>query len=189
MEPLMQFKSHIAGKNADVAIYPDRIVWSRKGWLGAGSKAALGVMTMGASLLATGIRRSEDGEVIPISSVSHVGKRRGKGLNTEVVFTTSGGDLVMRVGHGLADKVIETVMAIQRGDVPLAPVDTAPSYGQAPTQAPAAGYGVAPEPAAPSAAGGEDVMAQIQQLASLRDAGVLTEEEFTAKKAELLSRL
>ncbi len=31
MEPLMQFKSHIAGKNADVAIYPDRIVWSRKG--------------------------------------------------------------------------------------------------------------------------------------------------------------
>lgn len=179
MEPLMQFKSHIAGKNADVAIYPDRIVWSRKGLLGAGSKAALGLMTMGASLLATGIRRSEDGEVIPISSVSHVGKRRGKGLNTEVVFTTSGGDLVMRVGHGLADKVIETVMAIQRGDIPLAPVDTAP----------AAGYGVAPEPAAPSAAGGEDVMAQIQQLASLRDAGVLTEEEFAAKKAELLSRI
>ncbi|MDU0347394.1 SHOCT domain-containing protein [Actinomyces sp. MRS3W] len=188
MEPLMQFKSHIAGKNADVAIYPDRIVWSRKGRLGAGSKAALGVMTMGASLLATGIRRSEDGEVIPISSISHVGKRRGKGLNTEVMFTTSGGDLVMRVGHGLADRVIDTVMAIQRGDAQLAPVDTAPVYGQTPAQAPTGGYSVAPEPAAP-ASGGEDVMAQIQQLAGLRDAGALTEEEFAAKKAELLSRL
>jgi Short C-terminal domain len=30
---------------------------------------------------------------------------------------------------------------------------------------------------------------QISQLAALRDAGILTEEEFNAKKAELLSRL
>ncbi|AOT05430.1 hypothetical protein ASPU41_07910 [Arthrobacter sp. U41] len=38
-------------------------------------------------------------------------------------------------------------------------------------------------PAAPS------VLDQISQLAGLRDAGVLTAEEFDAKKAELLSRL
>lgn len=41
----------------------------------------------------------------------------------------------------------------------------------------------APAPSAP------DVTEQLVKLASLRDAGVLTEEEFAAKKAELLSRL
>ena len=37
--------------------------------------------------------------------------------------------------------------------------------------------------------GKADVAAQIEKLASLRDAGVLTEDEFAAKKTELLSRL
>lgn len=32
-EPLMTFKSHIEGRNADVAIYSDRIEWHRTGWL------------------------------------------------------------------------------------------------------------------------------------------------------------
>ena len=41
----------------------------------------------------------------------------------------------------------------------------------------------APAPAAPSVAD------QIKQLAELRDSGVLTEEEFGAKKADLLARM
>ena len=45
-----------------------------------------------------------------------------------------------------------------------------------------------PAPAAPAAAG-PSVLDQISQLGSLRDAGVLTAEEFEAKKAELLKRL
>jgi hypothetical protein len=32
-EPLMTFKSHIEGRNADVSIYEDRIEWHRTGWL------------------------------------------------------------------------------------------------------------------------------------------------------------
>lgn len=45
-------------------------------------------------------------------------------------------------------------------------------------------------PGAPAAATGEpDVVAQIAKLASLHDAGILTDEEFAAKKAELLQRL
>ena len=53
----------------------------------------------------------------------------------------------------------------------------------------------APVPAPASAAApapggtGGDVMAQLKQLGELPDAGVLTPEEFHAKKAELLSRL
>jgi hypothetical protein len=35
-------------------------------------------------------------------------------------------------------------------------------------------------------AGGDDVAAQIQQLASLKDQGLLTEEEFAAKKKQIL---
>jgi hypothetical protein len=50
-----------------------------------------------------------------------------------------------------------------------------------------------PAPAAPSemasAAPQVDVLAQLKQLGELRDAGVLTDEEFEGKKAELLGRL
>lgn len=40
-----------------------------------------------------------------------------------------------------------------------------------------------------SAAAQVDVTEQLHKLASLRDAGILTDEEFAAKKAELLARL
>lgn len=53
-------------------------------------------------------------------------------------------------------------------------------------QAIAARHAPAPTAAAPAA---PSVLDQLAQLGSLRDAGVLTSEEFEAKKAELLSRL
>ncbi len=175
MEPLMQLKSHINGRNADVSIYPDRVEWSRKGILGTAAKATMGVMTMGASLLATGIRRSEEGEIIPIDQISHIAKKRGMGINTVVVLTTSAGDLEMRVGHADADRVIQLVNAIKRGD-----------YAQA-ASAPTSHPLEAPVPAAaPVPAGGPSVMDQIAQLGQPHDAGVLTDEEFAAKKADLL---
>lgn len=45
-----------------------------------------------------------------------------------------------------------------------------------------------PAPAAPAAAagGGTDLVAEIQKLAALKDAGVLSDEEFSAAKAKLL---
>ncbi len=45
------------------------------------------------------------------------------------------------------------------------------------------------ETAAPALAPVEDIPAQIQKLAALRDQGILTEEEFTSKKAELLAKM
>lgn len=47
------------------------------------------------------------------------------------------------------------------------------------------GKGGGASPAAPA----DDIPAQIQKLASLREQGVLTDAEFDAKKAELLSRM
>ncbi|MFE5291816.1 SHOCT domain-containing protein [Isoptericola sp. NPDC056618] len=38
----------------------------------------------------------------------------------------------------------------------------------------------------PAAAGGDDVIAQLEKLGRLRDSGVLTDEEFAAQKAKLL---
>jgi hypothetical protein len=50
-------------------------------------------------------------------------------------------------------------------------------------QAAAAAVAPAPEPVAAPA---PDPMAELQQLAQLKDQGILTEEEFTAKKKQIL---
>jgi membrane protease subunit (stomatin/prohibitin family) len=52
-------------------------------------------------------------------------------------------------------------------------------------QAPAAEPQVAPAPAAAPA--GPDPVAQLTQLAALKDSGALTEAEFEAEKAKILS--
>jgi hypothetical protein len=44
----------------------------------------------------------------------------------------------------------------------------------------------APPPAAAAAPKQQDDMAQIQQLAAMKDQGLLTEEEFQAKKKQIL---
>ena len=56
-------------------------------------------------------------------------------------------------------------------------------------QAAAAQYAApAAAPAAPAApAGGVDIVGEIQKLAALKDAGVLTDDEFAAAKARLLA--
>ena len=54
-------------------------------------------------------------------------------------------------------------------------------------QAAAAQYAppAAPAPAA-APAGGTDIVAELQKLASLKDAGILSDEEFAAAKAKIL---
>jgi hypothetical protein len=53
-------------------------------------------------------------------------------------------------------------------------------------QAAAAQYAQPAPAAAPAAAGGTDLVAELQKLASLKDAGILSEDEFAAAKAKLL---
>ena len=53
------------------------------------------------------------------------------------------------------------------------------SAAQTPQQA-------APPPAAAAAPAQQDDMAQIQQLATMKDQGLLTEEEYQAKKKQIL---
>ncbi|RBY87547.1 hypothetical protein DQ240_07540 [Blastococcus sp. TF02A-26] len=48
------------------------------------------------------------------------------------------------------------------------------------------GPATTPPPSAPAAAPQPDLIEQLRRLGELRDAGILTEEEFAAQKAKLL---
>ncbi|MFD7734044.1 SHOCT domain-containing protein [Kitasatospora phosalacinea] len=58
------------------------------------------------------------------------------------------------------------------------------SYAQAPAPAPAP---VAPAPPAPAPPAMDQKLEQLQQLAALKEQGILTDDEFAAQKARILS--
>jgi hypothetical protein len=72
------------------------------------------------------------------------------------------------------------------GPAPSPPPPTPSPPLRAP--APASARAPVPEPVA-SAASSEDIFATLERLAQLRDKGIVSDEEFAAKKAELLARL
>ena len=57
-------------------------------------------------------------------------------------------------------------------------------YAAEDAEAQAQAAAAAPAPVAASAA--DDQMAELEKLAEMKDKGILTEEEFTAKKAQIL---
>lgn len=172
--PLLYFVSHIDGKNARVSVWPDRVEWDRKGLLSTGAKAGMAVMTAGMSYLATGVTRKQSTEVIPVKSIMSVTTKRGLGLQTKLSVITSGNTIEMRISHKEAEQVRSVLMQLVSG--------THPSQSASTPAAP-------PAPSTPATAQPVDVAAQLHQLASLRDAGILSEDEFAAKKAEILARL
>ncbi|MFG3017381.1 SHOCT domain-containing protein [Streptomyces sp. NPDC048254] len=172
---LMTFKSHIDGKNADVAIYHDRVEWARARGMSA-KKLTAGFLTGGASLLATGVRGSDAGtEMIPAKSISSVVTKRDGLMYTKVVVVASGNTIEFRVPHDAAPGIKALLTDLVLGKIP-APGQTPPATTP-PVQA------VAPAPQASTP------VEQLRQLAELRDAGILSEEEFAAKKAEILARM
>jgi hypothetical protein len=107
---------------------------------------------------------AEDVEVIPTKSVSSVQVRRGTWYHDVTVYA-SGNTIVMSMDAADAEKLRGLVMEqVLRG------TSGSPA---APTPTPA----------------GDAVIDQIKKLADLRDAGIVTPEEFEQKKAELLGRI
>lgn len=179
-QPLLTFTSHIAGKNARVSIYPDRVEWIKPRGI-SGGKITAGIMTAGTSLLLTGVKGGNSGtEMIPVKNMSSITTKRDGMLNTVVSVITSGNTVDFRVSHSEAKQVKEVLTSLIMGT----------HYSQQKQAEP-----VASQPAeafAPAVAANTqlpDLMAQITKLAELRDAGVLTEDEFSGKKAELLARM
>ncbi|MFI7483059.1 SHOCT domain-containing protein [Kocuria sp. M1R5S2] len=110
-----------------------------------------------------GILLEESLEEFPISVISSMTIKKGS-KGESLNFTASGNTSTI------------TGMMPSQGDA------FAKAFSQLRTGAPTA-QATAPTPAAP------DVLGQLEQLGKLRDAGVLTEDEFEAKKQELLGRL
>ncbi len=106
---------------------------------------------------------SKSTEDFPYSKVSSVSWNSGMMLGTIVVFASGNKAEIKNVNKDDGKEIVDRLR--ER----LADSPAASSAGPAPAQA--------------------DVMGQLKQLGELKAAGVLSQEEFDAKKAELLSRL
>jgi hypothetical protein len=176
--PLYNFKSHIEGKNADVSIFADRIEWSRKG--GVSTAKVLGAaMTVGMSLVATGVsKRGSNSEMIPVKSLTSVISERDGLRFWKVTVTASGNSIDFRCDRSEADEVKRLLTQLMVGSHP-AQVKASASAAPASVSAP-----IVSAPAVPAATSG--IAEELKKLAELRDAGILTTEEFASQKAKLL---
>lgn len=104
------------------------------------------------------------------------------------------------VSSGMPEKVLTQFIKNLQGGAPAPsftpqqqytpPPQPAPQpYTPAPAPTPTPAPTPPPTPAPAGAGDSAAIMEQIKQLGSLRDAGVLTADEFEAKKAELLKRI
>jgi len=135
--------------------------------MSTGAKAGLAVATVGLSYLATGLRGKQEGEAIPIRSISHV-QRGNSGMQDKVTIRSAAGDLEMRVSRGEADRLVGELNALISGVHPAL-------------------HQQAPMPPAPVAQPVQAGPAQrLQELAQLHAQGVLTDAEFAAAKAQAL---
>ena len=104
----------------------------------------------------------QDHEVIPIRSVTSVNIRKNGALFSEVTVLSAGGSIPFRFRHADAQALRSTIMPlVLKAGQPTVLVHQA-------------------EPQL-------DVADQIKKLADLRDQGILSADEFDAKKAQLLS--
>ena len=168
-EALLTFTSHVEGKNAVVAIYSDRLEWEKPKGMSAG-KLTAGVMTFGLSLAATGVKSGGSNEMIPVKSMTSVTAQKDGMRYWKVTVITSGNTVDFRVSKDEAQAVKDTLTRLMLGSHPSQNQSAAPVVAAAPAAEP-------------------DAMEQITKLAGMRDAGILTDEEFNAKKAELLARM
>lgn len=170
VQPVYEVMSTNEGKNARVRLMPDRLEWEKSRGISSG-KLWAGVVTGGMSLLATGIRGGKDGfEMLPLSAITGLSLRKDGLSHQMVVVQTAGGAIEFRVSRYNA------------ADFRLAVINQMQINAATPTKVEIQNVPVAPVQAAPAF----DLADQLQKLASLRDAGILTEDEFQAKKTQLL---
>jgi hypothetical protein len=98
-----------------------------------------------------------------------------------------GGTLSFTSQYGLMD-VASLPVVSSNGVPPQAPLTASVSYAPLNPQ-PISQQGNQPQGFAASTGNEQDVLATIERLAGLQAKGILSDAEFAAKKAELLSRL
>jgi hypothetical protein len=119
-------------------------------------------------MIATGVKSKKQAgsEIVPVKAITSVNTKRDGFVNTIVHVTVPGNKFGFRVGHDLAKKVeallTQLMLGIHPSQAALAPT----------AQIPAARV--------------PDLADQLSKLARLRDQGILTQDEFNAKKTQLL---
>jgi hypothetical protein len=133
--------------------------------------------TGGLSILATGYKSGSAGsEMIPVKSITGVTTRRDGIRFTAVSVIASGNTVDSRVSHSDAGPIKDALTALVLGNHPLQQTPVLPA-SQVTERT------VVPHEARASTTD------ELRKLAELRDAGIVTEAEFNAKKAELLARM
>lgn len=94
----------------------------------------------------------------------------------------AGGSVIFTSQHGTVN-LANLPVVVQNGRAVTSASDTAEPALSFPDNAPPSG------PASVPSANSGDIISAIERLGALRDKGVLSDEEFSQKKAELLSRL
>ncbi|MCL2490175.1 MAG: DUF2510 domain-containing protein [Propionibacteriaceae bacterium] len=175
-----RFEAHVAGINATVTVYQDRIEYMKPKDV-SGGKVAAAVMTVGLSLLATGVKSQKSGgvTVMPIRQVASV-TSRNESLRYAIMYVTSTGGSVLEF-RGLKADIANAMAVIMRL------VNNGGTSGGQSSQPQVVVNVAASIPApAPTAA---DPHSQLLKLKSLLDAGVLTQAEYDAKRATLVAQL
>ncbi len=179
-----------AGHGADdVAATAENAVWQASGKPITGIGGGRYMLTEQLLFFEKGTLRT-DRQQVPVASILDVDmsqsmaqKARGVGTVLVHVQRSSGVEVVPMEdipNPRDAQRIVnETAVAARR--VLQQSQNTMRYEGVHPSSAPLAAPAAAPSTV--------DPMVQLKQLGELRDAGILTEEEFTAKKAEILSRL
>ncbi|AGZ43196.1 PH domain-containing protein [Actinoplanes friuliensis] len=125
---------------------------------------------------------SQQSEDFPIERISSIQWSAGMVLGAITIFASGNKAEIKNVeknaGKALVDMVRDRVNS--KGAFSAGPIAAPPA--PAPTSAPAA-------PAASSATEKEDIIDRIRRLGELHASGILTDEEFTSKKTDLLGRL
>lgn len=102
---VMQFTSHIAGKNATVTIYPDRVEWEQQGRITA-------TRALGGALVTGSLRKGGSTEMIPVRSITSVKTQKDGLRNWAVQIITGGNTIDMRVSKGEAEQIKATLQRL-----------------------------------------------------------------------------
>jgi hypothetical protein len=110
MNAILSFKSHTAGKNADVTVYSDRIEWVQKKSLSAGWWAAT-ILTCGMWAVTLLIPRRSSTEMVPTKSITSVLSSR-KTFFTEITVVASGNTVSFNVTNDQAETIKRTLTGL-----------------------------------------------------------------------------
>jgi hypothetical protein len=132
---------------------------------------------------------SQTSEDFPLERISSIQWSAGMLMGSIIVFASGNKAEIKNVQKSDGKDIVDQIRGRLSGQIPSPqPMPPVPSVPSRPVpSAPAA------PPAQPSISGSasdpDAILRQLRQLGELRDAGVVTSEEFETKKAELLARL